>query len=181
MPFHRLQRFIDWEHSLVHRLQGVMLPGGLNRLLLLFVRVGDGWGWAVVAGVLFVFLPWLRFKFILEQTFLAVAICLPLYWGIKFAFKRARPYVSLPGMLPRVPPLDKYSFPSGHTMNNLAVAMTLALNLPHLWPPALAIPLTLGLLRILYGVHFLSDIAAGALLGAFSSLSAHWLFPRLFS
>ena len=180
MPKRRLQSLIDWEHALVHRLQQVMLPSGLNRLLTLFVRVGDGWGWAVVAGMLFAFLPWERFKFVLGQAFLAVAISLPVYWGIKLAFKRARPYVSQPGGSPRIPPLDRYSFPSGHTMNNLAVAMTLALNFPSLWPLALAIPLTLGLLRILYGVHFLSDIAAGALLGAMSSLSAHWLFPRLF-
>ena len=181
MPSHRLQRFIDWEHALVHRLQRIVLPRSLNRLLTIFVRVGDGWGWAIVAGALFIFLPWTRFKTITGQALLAVAISLPVYWGFKLAFRRQRPFSLLSGVSPKVPPLDKYSFPSGHTMNNLAVAMTLALNIPHLWPLAMAIPLSLGILRIFFGVHFLTDIAGGALLGAMSSLGAHWLFPRLFS
>ncbi len=177
---HGLKRIVSWEHVLVHRLHRIEFPRLLNRLLLLFVRVGDGWIWAVVAGTLFFLLSWARFKSIVGQALLAVAISLPIYWGFKFLFRRSRPYVTLEGVSARVPPLDRYSFPSGHTMNNLAVAMTLALNLPHLWPFALAIPLSLGFLRILYGVHFLTDILAGALLGALSALSAHWLFPQLF-
>jgi undecaprenyl-diphosphatase len=181
MPKRHFKLLIDWEHALVHRFQQVMLPSGLNRFLLIFVRVGDGWGWAIVAGLMFIFLPWLRFKMIVGQAIMAVAISLPVYWGFKLAFRRQRPFSFIPGVSSKVPPLDKYSFPSGHTMNNLAVAMTLAMNIPHLWPLAMSIPLALGVLRIFFGVHFLTDIAAGALLGAMSSLGAHWLFPRLFS
>ena len=175
------QRLSAWEHAFVRRLHDTALPGSLHRLLVIFVRVGDGWGWAAIAAILFALLPWMRFKGIVGQAILAVAVSLPIYWSFKFAFRRPRPYVSVPGVSSRVPPLDKYSFPSGHTMNNLAVAMTLALNIPHLWPFAIAIPVSLGLLRILFGVHFLTDIAGGAFLGAVSALSAHWLFPRLFS
>ena len=175
------QRLLDWEHSLVHRLHGVKLHTAIDRILVTFVRIGDGWGWVGVAGLLFILLPWMQFKAVLEQVFLAVAISLPVYWGLKFSLRRQRPFHFMEGISSRVPALDKYSFPSGHTMNNLAVAMTLALNFPHLWPLALAIPLSLGLLRILYGVHFLTDILAGALLGAMSALSAHWLFPRILS
>ena len=177
----RFQRLLNWEHSLVHRLHGIKIHIGVDRVLTAFVRIGDGWGWAAVAGALFFLLPWLRFKALMEQSLLAVAISLPVYWGLKFSLRRKRPFHFMNGISPKVPALDKYSFPSGHTMNNLAVAMTLALNFPSLWPFALAIPLSLGLLRIFYGVHFLTDIVAGALLGAMSSLVAHWLFPRLFS
>jgi len=176
-----MQRLQDWEHALVHRVHAITLPPKINRFLVAFVRIGDGWGWAMVAVLLFVFLPWIRFKFIVGQALLSVAISLPAYWGFKLFFKRSRPFISLKGISARVPPLDKYSFPSGHTMNNLAVTMTLALNFPHLWILAVTIPIALGLLRILYGVHFLTDIAAGALLGAMSSLGAHWLFLRFFS
>jgi len=174
-------RIAAWEHAFVRRLHRVPLPRSLNRLLILFVRVGDGWGWAVIAAVLFALVPWMRFKFIVGQALLAVAISLPIYWAFKFIFRRQRPYKAVEGISARVPPLDRYSFPSGHTMNNLAVAMTLALNIPHLWPLAVAIPLSLGLLRIFFGVHFLTDIVAGALLGAMSAISAHCLYPHLFS
>jgi undecaprenyl-diphosphatase len=181
MPSRRIQRFIAWEHALVRHAQGIRLPRRAARLLVVFVRVGDGWGWALVAAGLFLFLPWLRFKIVAFQALLAVAISLPLYWGLKLFFRRQRPFAALPGISARVPPLDRYSFPSGHTMNNLAVALTLALNFPRLWPLAVSVPLLLGLLRIFFGVHFLTDIGGGILLGVMSSLSAHWLFLRLFS
>lgn len=177
----RGRRLRIWDQVVVRRWQRLALPEGLQRWMVIFVRVGDGWGWAMVAGALAWILPWARFKLLLGQSLFAVAISLPVYWGIKLGFRRARPFASTQRIAPRVPPLDKYSFPSGHTMNNLAVAMTLAMHIPWLWPLALAIPLSLGLLRVLFGVHFLTDILAGALLGVLSSLSAHWLFPRVFS
>ncbi len=175
------RRLAVWDRLVVRRWQRVALPTGINRLLVIFVRVGDGWGWAVIAGALYLAQPWDRFKFIVGQAFLAVAISLPVYWALKLGFRRARPFALARRLSPRVPPLDKYSFPSGHTMNNLAVAMTLALHIPRLWPLALAVPLSLGLLRVLYGVHFITDIAGGAMLGALSAMGAHWLFPRFFS
>jgi undecaprenyl-diphosphatase len=170
-----------WEFLLVRRWHRIALPERTHRMLVAFVRVGDGWGWALVAGLLFLWLPWARFKLIVGQSLLAVAISLPVYWALKLGFRRTRPYVAVKGIAPRVPPLDKYSFPSGHTMNNLAVAMTLAIHIPYLWPLAVIIPISLGLLRVLYGVHFITDIAGGALLGALSSLGAYWLFPHFFS
>ena len=173
------ERIASWEHAFVRRLHQWVLPAYLHRLLVIFVRVGDGWGWAAIAAGLFLYLPQARFKFILGQALLAVAISLPVYWAFKFLFRRQRPYTAVAGISARVPPLDKYSFPSGHTMNNLAVAMTLALNIPHLWPLAIFIPLSLGLLRIFFGVHFLTDIVGGALLGAMSALGAHSLFPSI--
>ena len=176
----RTRRLSVWDRLVVRRWQRIRVPGALNRLLITFVRVGDGWGWAVIAVVLFQYQPWPRFLLIVEQGLLAVAISLPVYWGLKLGFRRSRPNMGAKGFIPQVPPLDKYSFPSGHVMNNLAVAMTLAYHIPSLWPAAVVVPLSLGLLRVLYGVHFISDIAAGALLGAFSSWLAQGLFPRLF-
>ena len=173
------ERLKAWEHAVVLRWQSVKLPDRLHRLLVLFVRLGDGWGWALFAVALYYAIPWLRFKFIVEQSLLAVAISLPVYWALKLGFRRIRPF-AMQGENPRVPPLDKYSFPSGHTMNNLAVAMTLAFHIHALWPLALMIPLSLGFLRVFYGVHYLSDITVGALLGALSSLGAHWLSPHFF-
>jgi undecaprenyl-diphosphatase len=64
-------------------------------------------------------------------------------------------------------------------MNNMAVAASLSIHLPWLWPFALALPLAMGLLRVLFGVHFLSDIVAGALLGLLSAFAAGWLYETV--
>ena len=176
-----LRRFAVRDRAVARRWERLALPAKLDRFLVGFMRVGDGWGWAVVAGALSLAQPWPRFRDIVGQSLMAVAVSIPMYWALKLGCRRIRPFAFRKSNVPRVPPLDRYSFPSGHTMNNLAVAMTLALYIPVLWPFALAIPVLLGLLRVMYGVHYVTDIAGGALLGAFSALAAHGLFPRIFS
>jgi membrane-associated phospholipid phosphatase len=43
--------------------------------------------------------------------------------------------------------------------------------------PAICIPILLGTLRVLFGVHYLSDIIGGSLLGALAFGLARALFP----
>jgi membrane-associated phospholipid phosphatase len=56
------------------------------------------------------------------------------------------------------------------------VAACMALHLPWLWPLALLVPVSLGLLRVLYGVHFVTDIVGGALLGLAVALIASGVY-----
>ncbi len=175
----RRGRLVVWDHLIVRRLQKWILPNRLHQALIFFVRMGDGWGWGIITCALLWTKTWPEFKMLLGQSLLSVAISLPVYWALKLGTRRVRPFRVSGKGVPRVPPLDRYSFPSGHVMNNLAVAMTLALHIPYLWPLAVFIPLSLGLLRVFYGVHFLSDILAGAVLGGLSAFSADWLFPRI--
>lgn len=153
-------------------LHGLKIPPALNRALIFFVRIGDGWLWAGIAAGLGWALSWPSFKHVVVQCLVALAMSLLLYWPLKLWTKRIRPYNAFNWVTRKVPPLDKYSFPSGHTMNNLAVSLTLASLMPIWYGPAIGIPLVLGLLRVIFGVHFLTDILAGAALGALSFLGA---------
>ncbi|KLV11198.1 phosphatase PAP2 family protein [Photobacterium ganghwense] len=91
----------------------------------------------------------------------AFALELPVYLLLKNSFKRARP-VSLPSF---IKPSDKYSLPSGHTAAAFVMASLITTYYPDtawfIWPWAMAI----GLSRVLLGVHYITDIAAGAALG----------------
>ena len=153
------------DKGIIRWLNKVPLPSWLALPLILLVRIGDGWIWGMLAVYLWFALPPERFKVVVLHCCVAIAISLLLYWPIKLLVRRARPHNADLGVTAKVPPLDKFSFPSGHTMNNLAVSLTLALYLPRLFAPALAIPLLLGALRVVFGVHFLSDIVGGAFLG----------------
>jgi undecaprenyl-diphosphatase len=62
-------------------------------------------------------------------------------------------------------------------MNNLAVALTLASHFPSLSLPAIGLPLLLGTLRVFFGVHYLSDIIGGSVLGAIAFTLAKAVFP----
>lgn len=159
-----------------HRYRG---PLWLDRLLLALVRLGDGWGWGLVVLVLATTLPLPRFAWMTGQGLFAAALTIPLYAMMKARFRRVRPHQRFKRVSARVSPRDEYSFPSGHTMNNLAIAVSIAFHLPWLWPFALALPVGIGLLRVMFGVHFVSDIVAGTVFGLLVGGIAFLVFPLL--
>ena len=73
-----------------------------------------------------------------------------------------------------VPP-DRFSFPSGHTITAFAVAVSLSSFYPGLLIGLLFCAGSIALWRILLGMHFLSDVIAGALLGSGLAYGAVWL------
>ncbi len=143
-------------------------------------RLGDGYIWAVF--VLFIFwrVGFDNFLPILWQALMALAMSLVIYEVVKLNTKRPRPFAANPQIKAEVPPLDKYSFPSGHTMNNLAVASAVTFIVPQYGWVMLLLPLTWGLLRVYFGVHWLSDIICGFLLGILSFVLGHLLWIAIF-
>lgn len=89
-----------------------------------------------------------------------------LYRWLKRATGRPRPCQTEPGILRSVAPLDEFSFPSGHTMHAVAFTIVLVAYYPA-WG-ALAIPFTalVALSRLVLGLHYPSDVIAGALIGS---------------
>lgn len=139
-----------------------------HKLLQWYTRLGDGYVWGLL--LIWLFLNWPQDQIwnLVKQAFLAGGVSLVLYHAIKLTVRRPRPFAVLPQIMAEVPPLDKYSFPSGHTMNNLAPGLTIALLAPSIGWVVVVMPITWGLLRVYFGVHWLTDIVAGATLGAIS-------------
>jgi undecaprenyl-diphosphatase len=96
---------------------------------------------------------------------LAGLVAWPLASAIKSAVGRARPpladhAVHAVGKLPH-----GSSFPSGHAATAFAAATVVALLRPGLRWPALGVASAVAFSRVYLGVHFLSDVLAGAALG----------------
>jgi undecaprenyl-diphosphatase len=62
-------------------------------------------------------------------------------------------------------PPDRFSFPSGHSITAFAIAVSLGLFYPAIFPGLLFLAVSVALSRILLGMHFLTDVLAGAALG----------------
>ena len=102
------------------------------------------------------------------------ALNLTLYKLIKNLTDRPRPCVVDSNILLGTAPLDQYSFPSGHTMHAVAFSMIASAHHPELaW---LLVPFTslIGLSRVVLGLHYPSDVAAGALIGGLTAFFFPW-------
>ena len=117
-----------------------------------------------------------------EATFAAVAFAgsALLNLGTKQFFQRDRPT-----LWESIAPEDTFSFPSGHAMGSMTLAVTvvlLAWPTRWRWPVALMAVFTLlvGYSRVYLGVHFPSDILAGWMAGAAWVVGAYLaLFHRV--
>lgn len=141
------------------------------RVCRLISRTGDGPWYLLLALVLLRWEPVHGAAFF-TALLLAFAIELPLYWLLKNAIRRHRP-LDLPCF---IVPSDKYSLPSGHTAAAFLVCGLIAAYYPLWLLPALCWAALIGLSRVLLGVHYLTDVVAGALLGlSCAKLALEWL------
>lgn len=95
----------------------------------------------------------------------AFIIELPLYITLKKRFRRHRPFAVVNGANALIVPSDKFSLPSGHTAAAFLMATLILGFFPAFAGIAFAWALLIGMSRIVLGVHYPSDILAGALLG----------------
>jgi len=127
----------------------------------------------------------LFFKKYRTMVFLAIASGLLARFFIKTAivlfYQRPRPYITLPGVskLIWMPAFDAFqSFPSGHMLFFFAASTILYLFNKKWGIFFFACSAVIGVTRIFTGVHWPSDILAGALLGIAVGLAIHWFYKN---
>ncbi len=134
-------------------------------------RSGDGYLYVLIGLVIWWLEPALGPKFA-AACVLAYMLEVVLYLVLKNLIKRNRPAIHIASYKPWITPSDQFSFPSGHT----AAAFVFAGLMCEFYPAVAGLFLLwaslIGLSRVLLGVHYPSDIAAGALLGTSCAITA---------
>ena len=143
--------------------------------MLASTRAGDGWIWAVLGVVLLAFGGEKSFPAVGAATSAAI-LSIVLFLLLKRLFNRRRPCELEAHCWATLTPPDEYSFPSGHTMVAFAVTVPLSLIYPDLLWTLLFCALSVALSRIVLGMHFLTDVIVGAVLGSGLGLWAYLVF-----
>jgi len=150
------------ELRLASRLSLWRPPRFVRAILLSLTRMGDGWGWIALAAVLL--LGARAYREVMAGTLAAAAASAGFCW-LKRRFKRRRPCELLGMLQDDVRPADRFSFPSGHAATSFAIATVLTLAFPPLAGVFLAMAAAIASSRVALGLHYVSDVVAGAALG----------------
>ena len=171
-----LRSILELDARLSDRLRVAEQPGLLRTLAVFFAHSGDSWFW----GLGLLLLWWLGDSFWKQWSlllFAGIAVLAIIVLTIKFTVRRRRPEGEWGGIYRST---DPHSFPSGHAARSFLIAV-LVIGLGPAW---LAILLCLwaplvSLARVAMGVHYLSDVVAGALLGMIVGLIGTQVAPFL--
>ncbi len=152
------------EYALCRRLNRGAAFALPRRIFQIASRLGDGLIWYVVI----LALPLLYGRtavwpaLVMASTGIAG---LGLYKVLKHTLVRERPFMTHANIDLAMAPLDRYSFPSGHTLHAVCFTVQVTAHFPVLgW---VLIPLTLLIAgsRTVLGLHYPTDVLAGAAIG----------------
>jgi undecaprenyl-diphosphatase len=139
-------------------------------------RLGDGEAWLLLIALLAVLPGGAGVRCALHLLAVGAAGLL-IYSLLKRRTARRRPCVSLHGLRLCMPPLDEFSFPSGHTLHATSFALVALHHLPALGLGLLAFAALTALVRVMLGLHYPSDVVAGAVIGTALAVASLWLLP----
>lgn len=152
------------DHRLMRKVNRWRAPRWIRLWMICATRGGDGWLWYAMALAVFLFGGEQRFAAI-GTAALAAGVGILLFISLKRVTGRRRPCAIEPHCWATLLPPDQFSFPSGHTITAFAVTASVVHYYPGLLPGLAFCALSIAISRILLGMHFLSDVVAGALIG----------------
>ncbi len=157
-----IQRLLEWDTRVSARLRIAEKPGPLRTLAIVLAHSGDSWFWWAGLALLW----WWGDSFwrswaltvLISIILLAVVVL-----AVKFSIRRPRPVGEWGAFYRNT---DPHSFPSGHAARVILIACLATILGPWwlavllwIWAPCVA------LARVAMGVHYLSDVLAGMVLG----------------
>jgi undecaprenyl-diphosphatase len=171
---HILELDRDWSYTL----RVAEKPGARRNFGMFFAHSGDSWFWGL--GMVILWLAGNAFwkEWAVYQLFW-ISMLAAVVMSLKFSIRRKRPEGEWGAIYRNT---DPHSFPSGHA----ARAFLIAVLGSFLGPGWLAVLLWIwaplvSLARVAMGVHYVSDVVAGAIVGVLFTLIVYPASPVIFN
>lgn len=164
-PDWRLNEFHRWDREWCLRLNRGVHVSWLRTGLQGASRLGDGVFWYALLAALLAFHGVTVLGAVLHILVTGGA-CTLLYKWLKARTLRPRPYQVMQSIAVGAAPLDHFSFPSGHTLHAVAFSVMTVAYFPDLAWLVWSFSLVVALSRPVLGLHYPSDVLAGAAIGA---------------
>lgn len=172
-----LKRILELDRDWSYVLRVAEKPGLLRNFAVFFAHSGDSWFWGMAMVIVWFTadLFWKRWA-VYELWWISALAALVM--TLKFLIKRRRPEGEWGAIYRNT---DPHSFPSGHAARAFLIAALATLLGPDwlaavlwIWAPLVSIA------RVAMGVHYLSDVLAGAIVGLAAALMGYPLSPAIF-
>jgi undecaprenyl-diphosphatase len=172
-----LRSILEIDARLSNRMRVAEQPGLLRGVSVFFAHSGDSWFWGLGLILLWAFnsdAHWKKWAVVLSGGIFTLAV---IVMALKFLIRRRRPEGEWGGIYRNT---DPHSFPSGHAARAFLIALVATALGPAwagillwIWAPLVA------LARVAMGVHYMSDIVAGAIVGILVALIGLQIYSPL--
>jgi undecaprenyl-diphosphatase len=137
----------------------------IRRFFAVISKLGDVYFWLAM-GVVLILRDGTPALPVVAHLAATAAVGILIYKALKQTLVRERPFVMNGEILCATAPLDKYSFPSGHTLHAVSFMIMLTAVDPSLLVVTLPFATLVALSRVILGLHYPSDVLVGAAIGA---------------
>lgn len=160
--------WLKWDGEILLWIQEHVRANGLSGAMRAITHLGDaGAFWILLAAVLLVAKKTRRLGAACASALAMGALATNVF--LKNLVQRIRPYAALEKLRILVSEPSDWSFPSGHATASFAAAWVLFRLAPKkVGVPALLLAILIALSRLYVGVHYPTDVLAGAAIGVLS-------------
>lgn len=160
-----VERLLAYDRACVVALNRALAHGPCLLLARAISRLGDGELWVGLILVLALLHDDAGARCALHLAG-ATGGGLVVYFATKRRAGRHRPYVHLKELQLCARPLDEFSFPSGHTLHAVAFTIIVSAYFPALALLLVPFAVLTGVVRVVLGLHYPSDVLAGVVIGS---------------